>query len=450
MFFPTHTRQVLVAALALVALAALPGPAAASGPEFAPGKVVVRLRGDAVPSEYRLPAGIGVRQAARALDANPDVAYAVPDLIATASAWTPDDPGRAGVARGWKRMQWNFQPVDATCGHSYTDGMICGVNALQAWRNLRNVGRGGASGIRIAVVDTGVAYRRLGTRFRRSPDFRWRQFTRVRHDFVGKDRVPLDKNGHGTHVAGTIGEQTNNALALTGLAYRAKIMPVRALDADGKGEATDIAAGIRFAADHGADVINMSFEFPDGTGAASIPEIIDAVDYAHSKGAVLVAAAGNKSNGTQVAYPAYANSVIAVGATTVRGCLASYSNSGTGLDLVAPGGGGDSTQVALRGQGSCPLVARSARPVFQYTFTRPDDYVHFGYPADYEGTSMSAAHVSGAAALVLARMRQAGGTPTADDVEGRLESTARDLGAPGFDTFYANGLLDAGAATASP
>jgi serine protease len=435
----------LLAALALAILACVPSAARADAPAFAPGQVVVRLKGEDRARAYPLPGGIGVRRAARALDANPAVAYAVPDVIAEASSWVPDDPGRAGTARGWKKMQWNFLAADPGCGQpNPPDGIVCGIDALTAWRNLRNVGRGGASGIRIAVVDTGVAYRRKRPLFLRSPDFLWRQFTRARYDFVGDDRVPLDKNGHGTHVAGTIGEQVNNDRALTGLAYHAKIMPVRALNADGKGDASDIAAAIRFAADHHADIVNMSFEFPDGTSSSTIPEILEATRYAHRKGAVLIAAAGNKSDRTQVAYPARAGHVIAVGATTVRGCLSSFSDSGAGLDLVAPGGGADDPTAI----GSC-VPLRGSRPIFQLTFTQPNNFHRFGYPADYEGTSMACAHVAGVAALVLAA-GTAGTDPTPDDVETRLESTARDLGTPGSDNSYGAGLLDAAAATATP
>ena len=108
------------------------------------------------------------------------------------------------------------------------------------------------------------------TRARRlppQPRLRLGQFAQG-YDFVDRDRLPLDENGHGTHVAGTIAEKTNNGIGLTGLAYRAKLMPVRVLDSNGSGQADEIANGIRFAVNHGADVINMSFNFGCGKRGA--------------------------------------------------------------------------------------------------------------------------------------------------------------------------------------
>ena len=181
----------------------------------------------------------------------------------------------------------------------------------------------------VAVLDTGVAYANRG-RFRLSPDFgRW-QFVKG-YDFVGRDPYPNDRNGHGTFVAGTIAEATNNAIGLTGLAYGARIMPVRVLDTEGEGEASTIAEGVRFAVDHGAQVINLSLEFSPGVTASDIPELIDALRYAHRHGVLVVAAAGNEGH-TAIAYPAHAPYVVSVGATTEHGCLAAYSNDGSGPD----------------------------------------------------------------------------------------------------------------------
>src|SRR5207248_1397785 len=140
----------------------------------------------------------------------------------------------------------------------------------------------------------------------------------------------------------TIAERTNNGYGLTGLAYRARIMPLRVLDSAGDGQAATIAAGIRFAARHGAKVINMSFNFNTGVRARQIPQVLAAIGYARHRGAVLVAAAGNEGAPT-VAYPARDPRVIAVGATTQSGCRASFSDRGQGIDLVAPGGGSDAT-----------------------------------------------------------------------------------------------------------
>ena len=171
----------------------------------------------------------------------------------------------------------------------------------------------------VAVLDTGVAYTNWG-RFRRSPDFGRFQFVKG-HDFVNRGGPPVDRNGHGTFVAATIAENTDNGYGLTGLAYGAKIMPVRVLDTQGEGEASTIAEGIVFAVKHGAQVINLSLEFAPGVTAKDIPELISAIRYAHRKGVMVVAAAGNEAH-RAIAYPARAPYVVSVGATTEHGCLA--------------------------------------------------------------------------------------------------------------------------------
>jgi serine protease len=168
--------------------------------------------------------------------------------------------------------------------------------------------------------------------------------------------------------------------------------------------------------------------------------VLAAIYYAHRKGAVLVAAAGNEGAPT-VAYPARDPQVIAVGATTQFGCVASFSNRGEGLDLVAPGGGADA---ALPGDPDC-VAGRSGHPIYQVTLDGASAR-RFGIALDYVGTSMATPHVSAAAALVIAT-GAAGPDASPDAVTARLERTARDLGAPGDDRDYGWGLLDAAAAT---
>jgi serine protease len=292
------------------------------------------------------------------------------------------------------------------------------------------------------VLDTGVAYSDRGP-FTRSPDLRGNRFARGR-DFVDGDPYPNDQNGHGTHVASTIAESIDNGVGVTGLAFGAKIMPVRVLDRRGEGDSVAISRGIRFAARRGASVINLSFEFGNGVRASEIPDILDALDYAHRKGALVVGAAGNGSRETirkSVAYPARASEVLSVGATTEHGCLAEYSNSGPLLDLVAPGGGKDAV---IEGDLNCRPAERRGGDIVQMTF-RPSTG-EFSLPGRYTGTSMAAPHVSAAAALVIAS-GVLGPKPTPDAIEARLEGTARDLGVPGPDGYYGAGLLDAAAAT---
>jgi serine protease len=363
------------------------------------------------------------------------VAWAAPDYIAhasalpaaTAAAPFPDDPGTAGVPGGWQQLQWNFVGP-------------FGVDAPQAWDNLIADHAPGGRGVIVAVLDTGVAYANRG-RFRISPDFHPYQFVKG-YDFVAHSPYPNDRNGHGTDVAGTIAEATDNGKGLTGLAYGVRIMPVRVLDSEGNGEASVIAKGVRFAVRNGANVINLSLEFPIGVTASDIPELIDALRYAHRHGVVVVAAAGNEAHAA-AGYPARAPAVIAVGATTEHGCLASYSNFGTGLTLVAPGGGPDAS---LPGDPNCSPEQPPGRDVYQVTFTGASPR-RFGIPPDYEGTSMAAPHVAATAALVIAS-RVLGRHPTPAQVVARLRATARPLGGPSDHQLYGAGLVDAAAATA--
>jgi serine protease len=356
-------------------------------------------------------------------------------LVAPAAAWIPNDPGQSGVPGGWQQDQWNFMPGT-------------GVDAPRAWDNLIAAGRPGGRGVTIAIVDSGVA-------FRRSPDLNANRFTRG-YDFcarkgrgdqacAGHDRNPDDEYGHGTHIASTIAETTNNANALTGLAYGASIIPVKVLNRFGDGDEDAIAAGIRYAADRGAHIINLSFEFGSTTfEARQIPRIAAAVRYARRQGALIVGAAGNTSF-DEVAYPAALPGIVSVGAVTEHSCLAEYSNTGSGLDLVAPGGGEDAP--LLGGQPGCVPQGPHGRTILQLAFTRKNK--RFRYPTSYEGTSMAAAHVSAAAALIRAS-GVLGPNPSAKAIEGQLKKTARDLGTPGKDRQYGWGLIDAGAATAPP
>ena len=143
------------------------------------------------------------------------------------------------------------------------------------------VGRPGGQGVTVAVLDTGIAYADRD-RFQRSPDFSRFRFVKG-YDFVDDDPYPNDDNGHGTHVAGTIAEGTGNAVGLTGLAYGVKLMPVKVLDRNGEGDSQRIAQGIRWAADHGAKIINLSFEFPSEITRSQIPNILDAIRHARPR-----------------------------------------------------------------------------------------------------------------------------------------------------------------------
>jgi serine protease len=445
-----------VALLAALLAGAAPADAAtAVSPAhgFAPRQVVVKFDGEDSGRTLALPAGIGVQRTASALRRNPRVTYAEPNYVATTSEALPgsnfvlpNDPGTldgaseaAASAGDWAFKQWNFLPSegDATSRLPISPG---GIDAIDAWRNLEEAGRPGAEGVTVAVLDTGIAYRDLGSSFVRSPDFAAGQFVKG-YDFIDDDRLPLDENGHGTHVAGTIGEKTDNAIAVTGLAYRAKLMPVRVLDKHGRGQATDIAKGIRFAVAHHAQVINMSFNFGCGK---EVPEVDEALREAYARGVVAVASAGNLGSETCVSEPATGPRVIGVGGTTEGGCLGNYSLAGKGVDVVAPGGG---TPVS-----GCSSV--SARSIYQVTL-KANTTRTFAIPSNYVGTSMAAAHVSGVAAMILAADTYAGprfipetgsgAKPRVNGVAKQLRRTARDLGLPTVE--QGAGLIDAARAT---
>jgi serine protease len=467
---PTLIAALLLAAVVIAGSAAGAGSSAASAPGFpaaraqtglgdargfAPNQVVVKFAGERFGRAVSLPPGVGVRAAAAALRDNPRVAYATPNYIASISAadatavngratggasaanegevLVPDDTGQidpGGLPGGWVTKQWNFMPWagSATALVPTSPG---GIDAPGAWKNLEEAGHPGAVGVTVAVLDTGIAYRALGSEFRRSPDFTAKQFV-PGHDFVERDRLPLDKNGHGTHVAGTIAEKTNNGIALTGLAYRAKLMPVRVLNRQGEGRASVIAKGIRFAVSHRADVINMSFNFECGKEP---PILKEALRYAYRNGVVTVASAGNRFAEECVAPPATGPRVIGVGGTTQGGCIGDYSLAGKAVDLVAPGGG--------RPRGECSSLLVGS--IYQVTFQDTTNPRRFGEPPIYAGTSMAAAHVSGVAAMVIAS-GVVGKDPSPDAVQRRLQNTARDIGAR--PNQQGAGLIDAARATA--
>jgi serine protease len=212
-----------------------------------------------------------------------------------------------------------------------------------------------------------------------------------------------DDNGHGTHVAGTIAAISDNDEGVVGVAPEVKILPVKVLDAEGFGSSSDIAAAVVWAADQGADVINLSL------GGNYAPHYETAVSYAISKGSLVIAAAGNSGNkDNAVSYPAALPDVVAVGALNQNLTPASYSTRGNYVDLAAPGSGIVST----------------------------------GFEGGYEsssGTSMATPHVAGVAAL----LRAAHPTSTVTQLRQAIESSLTDVHTPGFDTATGNGLVDA-------
>jgi serine protease len=455
-------RPLTLACAGALALLAAAAPAAGASPppqiardelvvRFAPGTSaaarakVARAAGAAtirhiVGTSWLLRArrGQGLRATPRALERRAAVVSATPNYRARIAAFAPNDTGvaaAAGAPGAWSQQQWDLVGP-------------FGVNVGGAWDIAEQSGAPGGSGVRVAVVDTGVAYANRGP-LRRSPDIAPARVLRG-HDFVADDDYPNDANGHGTFVASTIAASANNGYGMVGIAFAAEILPVRVLNASGGGGSARIAKGIRYAANRGAQVINASIELfdpvafpPRGLSITTAPEIREAIRYAARRGAIIVAAAGNLAQ-NDVPSSRLGNNVIYVGGTTEHGCVGDYSNYGPGLDLVAPGGGADAP---LTGDPSCRADLPPGRNIAQVTFrrTRPGRFV---VPTDYRGTSMAAPHVTGVVALMLGA-GTLGRAPSPIAVERRLEATARDLGAPGRDRYYGAGLVDATAALAA-
>lgn len=424
-------RVTLTLASLALAVAAVPADAGTSG-AYVHGEVIVGLAGGGS-RLVELPAGASVREVIAELRHQPGLRYAVPNWTATAATVSPLDRGTSGEPGGWAADQWSFL------------GRPGGIRVAGAWDRLARLGAPGGVATTVAVVDSGLAYKDV-TGFALSPDFLATQFV-PGIDLVDDDAEPLDLNGHGTHVAGTIAEQITvgqpSAVSdyLTGIAYGASLMGVRVLDADGVGSTDDVAAGILWAARNGADVINLSLNFdPAVTSCPQVPTVCTAIRKATRLGSLVVAAAGNSltANGPSGAlFPGGAPSAFAVAASTEHGCLAAYSYHGKRTDLVAPGGG------APRVAASRPECGGDLRPVLQLTLECfPDDCTggrqRFAIRPDV-GTSMSAAHTSAVAALVIAS-RVAGADPSPERLALRLQCTAR----PRKPTrFYGPGLLDA-------
>lgn len=439
--YPSPASRGCRAAASLAVLTALLGlPAAnasAASTPFARDEVLVHYRGDPGAQRVSVPVGESVDTTLSRLRSDPNVGYAQPDYLVKAAAFTPNDPGSPGPG-SWARDQWNFLSPGTVTG---------GISIPNAWRQLIRAGRAGGKGVTVAVLDSGVAYRNKGRRYRKDPDLPPTKHFVDPKDLIDGDRVPLDREGHGTHVTSTIVQATNNKLGLTGIAYGAKIMPIRVLNGEDTGKGSDVARGIRYATRHGADIINLSLEFePTVRHCSQVKSVCDAIQSATGHGVVVIASAGNHDK-SRVAYPAAAPGAIAVGATTYRGCDANYSDYGANLDLVAPGGGMDRTVAQTHDRACRPRAL--GYEIRQYSLlpsaVKRGNYRKFGI-VGHRGTSMAAAHVSGVAALVLAE-GVCGTRPSPDVLAQRLEDTAIDRGVRGRDDFYAHGLVNASLAT---
>jgi serine protease len=313
------------------------------------------------------------------------------------------------------------------------------INMPAAW----DVATG--SGVVVAILDSGVAYENYTipsyeastvasgvTQYQKAPDLGGTSFV-AGYDFINNDTHPNDNNSHGTHVAGTVAQTTNNSYGVAGIAYNASIMPVKVLDYTGSGSAQSLADGLYFAADNGADVVNMSLSWTPGYNPGST--VSNAVQYAYNAGVVLVAASGNADTGT-VSYPAAYSQVIAVGAVRYDQTLSYYSQWGSAQEVVAPGG---DVTVDQNGDGY-------SDGVLQNTFVGYSNYYNKANPTSFsyyffQGTSMASPHVVGVVALMISN-----GITGIENIRSTLHDTAIDLGASGWDSTYGYGLIDAAAA----
>lgn len=414
-------------------------------PRYVPTEIIVRfkpdVRGEAIAEinqkhgtsvistsrfagfkRLRIPPEKTVAEMVEAYRQDSNVEYAEPNYIRHA-LMVPNDT--------YYRYQWHFDddhtnnPGGAT-QNPYGGANGGGIRMEPAWdTDTAPPLYGGDPGIIVAVVDTGVAYEDYGTKYKKAPDLANTNFV-AGYDFVNNDTHPNDDNSHGTHVSGTVAQSTNNNLGVAGIAFNTSIMPVKVLDKNGNGTDADVADGIYFATNNGAKLINLSLG-----GSSSSTTLENAVAYAYNSGVTVLAAAGNKyQEGNPPSYPAAYNAyVIAVGATRYDEIRAYYSNTGSYVDIAAPGGDVNVDQ-NQDGYGDGVL-----QQTFNPTSKNAKDFAYYFF----QGTSMATPHVVGVAALLLAQNP----TWTPDQVRNRLQSTAEDKGTAGWDPEYGWGLLDA-------
>lgn len=355
--------------------------------------------------------GGGLRDVSAATAADPESA----DQVVVVAV---DDEGRPEL------VTTSFEDVASTAA-SLADDPALDVVAVETDRAMRVAGAAAASGgdpyrsqqwaldtlevptawaistgaqVDVAVIDTGVSGTHIDLAGKVCSGVAFLNSTGVAQ--LGQGAT--DPHGHGTHVAGTVAALRDNGVGVAGVAPSARIIPVRVLDAQGNGSSSDVARGITWAVDHGAEVINLSLGGPHSQAVQT------AVDYAESLGVVVVAAAGNAGVGGPPNYPAALEQVVAVASHEPNGAVSTFSTRGAYVDVAAPGSGILST-------------------------SRDGSWVYMS------GTSMATPHVAGVVALLLDD--EPGLTPL--QVRERLNTTATDAGTPGHDTSYGWGRLNA-------
>ncbi len=344
---------------------------------------------------------------------DPNVQYASKNAIfyiTNSPFWIPNDP--------YLSYQWNLEKI----------------RVFSAW----DIEQGGDTTVIVGTLDTGCAYEDFPvpsyekdeidsttTMYKKAPDFNEAFFV-PGYDFVHNDAHSNDDHGHGTHVAGTIIESTNNGIGVAGIAFKVKLMPIKVINSLGWGSTDWVTDGVYYAATHGVDVLNMSI----ATSADPGPIFYQAIQYAASQGVIMVAGAGNNATSPPT-YPAIYPEVIGVGATNSADSLAFYSNYGDSIELVAPGG----DLVDRDNNGFPDLIVQQIIGMREIGFPKPKPDTFFY--AGMAGTSMATPHISAVISLMLSH-----GIPK-ENVRTILRETSVDLGALGYDTIYGYGRIDA-------
>lgn len=384
--------------------------------------------------------GADATAVARELSERSDVAYAQPSYLRHPQ-FVPNDP--------FFTQQWNLSAIDMQ----------------RAW----DINPGSTDAVIVAVIDSGLAFEdasilfeagaftvgaaeypalgQISVPFAAAPELGTPDRFVAPFDFIWGDDHPVDFTGHGTHVAGTVGQLTNNGLGVAGVAFNVRIMPLKVLGDFWDfvfgatpiccgGRDADVAAAIRYAVEFGAQVINMSLGGPDPS-----PVIDDAMRFAVDRGVFIAISGGNsfEQDNAETFPAATADSIdgaMSVGAVDRSLTRAFYSNTGSYVEIVAPGG-------EQRVEGATGGVLQQTIDAgFADTFLLPPaqygpprfDVLSFSF---FQGTSMASPHVAGLAALLITQ-----GITEPAAIEAAIKAFAVDLGPAGRDDEYGYGLIN--------